>query len=88
MSQLPAPGLIHELEMRQDEALQSLAELELRIAEVLAQFGGATPDSEKTSKLQRKANAESLSASEPEHLELKLHQPAEEPHEEEDAAAA
>ena len=43
MSQLPAPSFILELENRQDEALRSLAELESRLEQTLAEFGAAPP---------------------------------------------
>ena len=40
MSELHAASLITDLEIRQDEALQALAELEKRIELALSEFGG------------------------------------------------
>jgi len=39
MSELPAPSLIAELELRQDEALLALTELEQQIEAAMAAFG-------------------------------------------------
>jgi hypothetical protein len=71
MSQLPAPSLIAELEVRQDEALQSLAELEQRLEAALAEFGGVSPRSSQGVKVGRKQASE-LAA-----VELKIHRPEE-----------
>jgi hypothetical protein len=84
MSQLPAVSLITELEVRQDEALQSLAELEERITLALAQFGGVVPTSAKVAKGNGRAN-EQLDQ---ESVELKIHHPEEMQAREDDTAAA
>lgn len=87
MSQLPAPSLIAELELRHDEAMQSLSELERRIEEALAQFGGTLPSSGKGVKAGMKGNPPlSLSGSPAEGL--KLHSPEDESSEVEKPAAA
>lgn len=89
MSQLPAPSLITELEVRQDEALQSLADLEERITLALAQFGGVLPASAKTPKQNRNGLIHELAGVEQPDVELKLYQPeAETATDEDDSAAA
>jgi hypothetical protein len=88
MSQLPAPSLITDLEVRQDDALQSLAELEARIVAALAQFGGVLPRSSKTARQNRNDLIHHMAGAEQPAVELKLHQPEVEPVADEDSAAA
>lgn len=87
MSQLPAPSLIAELEVRQDEALQSLAELEERIILALSHFGGVLPNA-KAPRQNRNDLIQQLAGAEQNTVELKLHQPDAEPTAGEDSAAA
>ena len=88
MSQLPAPSLITELEVRQDEALQSLAELEERIVLALSHFGGLSPSNAKGAKALRSASGPSNQVPTPGNVELKLHHPEEVPAAQDDSAAA
>lgn len=83
MSQLPAPSLIAELEVRQDEALQSLAELEQRIEQALSEFIGVSPIDSKGGE-----NRRSAGAGKPDDVELKLHVPDEATTDEAKPAAA